>query len=212
MKNYRIRPITLARRRADKGHMTYLSGYGETIWRPYIFWVIEGAECSIIVDSAISAADYRCFQKSFANLEIEHLMSFEEGLATCGLTPDDVDIVYSGMIPRVVSWDEVTQDVDGSPVHGPVTYELYISLLSDHSDATSLGEVDTASGTVDVSGMAAGYYYVGVLSIDHDAEGNPVPALGIGWSNDPAVVDPTSRFAYLVLRPPRNVEGLLTLP
>jgi len=93
MKKYRIRPVTLARRRADKGQMTYLRGYGETIWRPYILWIIEGAECNIIVDSAICAADYKLFREEFADAPIEHLMSFEEGLATSGLASDDVDIV-----------------------------------------------------------------------------------------------------------------------
>jgi N-acyl homoserine lactone hydrolase len=93
MKTYRIRPITLSRVQSDKGPMTYLVHYGEKIWRPYIFWIIEGAEKNIIVDTAIHAEDYKSHHKGFKNLPIEHLMSFEEGLSKASLTPDDIDIV-----------------------------------------------------------------------------------------------------------------------
>lgn len=93
MATYRIRPITLARQKADKGPMTYLVHYGETIWRPYIFWIVEGAKQNILVDTAIEAADYRSYQPAFRDLSIEHLLTFEEGLAKASLTPADVDIV-----------------------------------------------------------------------------------------------------------------------
>ena len=93
MKTYRIRPITLSRVQSDKGPMTYLVHYGEKIWRPYIFWIIEGAEKNIIVDTAIHADDYKLHHKGFKNLPIEHLMSFEDGLFKASLSPDDIDIV-----------------------------------------------------------------------------------------------------------------------
>jgi glyoxylase-like metal-dependent hydrolase (beta-lactamase superfamily II) len=93
MKTYRIRPITLARAKSDKGPMTYLVHYGEKIWRPYIFWIIEGAEKNIIVDTAIHADDYKSYHRGFKNLSIEHLMHFEEGLSKASLTPDDIDMV-----------------------------------------------------------------------------------------------------------------------
>jgi glyoxylase-like metal-dependent hydrolase (beta-lactamase superfamily II) len=93
MNTYRILPITLARAESDKGPMTYLIHYGKKIWRPYIFWIIEGAEKNIIVDSAIHADDYRAYHRGFGNLPIEHLMSFEEGLSMASLTPSEIDIV-----------------------------------------------------------------------------------------------------------------------
>ena len=93
MKTYRIRPITLARAKSDKGPMTYLIHYGEKIWRPYIFWIIEGAGKNIIVDTAIHATDYTAYHPGFKNLPIEHLMSFEEGLSRASLSPSEIDIV-----------------------------------------------------------------------------------------------------------------------
>jgi glyoxylase-like metal-dependent hydrolase (beta-lactamase superfamily II) len=93
MHTYRIRPIALSRAESDKGPMTYLIHYGEKIWRPYILWIIEGAEKNIIVDTAIHADDYRAYHQGFENLAIEPLMSFEEGLLRASLTPSEVDIV-----------------------------------------------------------------------------------------------------------------------
>ena len=58
MSKYRIRPLTLSRALAEKGIMTYLAHYGEKIWRPYTFWVIEGAEQNILVDTAIQENFY----------------------------------------------------------------------------------------------------------------------------------------------------------
>ena len=93
MNTYRIRPITLACAESDKGPMTYLVHYGEKILRPYIFWIIEGAEKNIIVDTAIHATDYTAYHQGFKNLPIEHLMSFEEALSKNSLTPSEIDIV-----------------------------------------------------------------------------------------------------------------------
>jgi hypothetical protein len=133
-------------------------------------------------------------------------------VTACAAQPADVDVVYSGMVPRVVEWNETTLDVDGNPVNGPMSYEIYVCLQSDHSDAVLISEVTEETGTVDVSAMQSGYYYVGVRPIDHDVEGNPVPSENIGWSNEAAAVDPTGRFAYRVVSPPLSATGLLTLP
>ncbi len=93
MARYRIRPLTLSRALAEKGIMTYLANYGEKIWRPYIFWVIEGARENILVDSAIHAEDYRSYHPGFRNFPIEHLLSFEEALSRASMRPDDIDII-----------------------------------------------------------------------------------------------------------------------
>lgn len=93
MKQYKIYPVVLSRALADKGAMTYLIYHGEQIVRPYIFWIIEGAEQKIIVDTAIHAEQYKGYHPGFKNYQIEHLLSFEEGLSKASLQPDDIDIV-----------------------------------------------------------------------------------------------------------------------
>lgn len=93
MKQYRIRPVILSKAWADKGAMTYLIYHGEQIVRPYIFWIIEGAGQKIIVDTAIHAEQYRGYHPGFQNYQIEHLLTFEEGLSKALLQPDDVDII-----------------------------------------------------------------------------------------------------------------------
>ena len=93
MGKLRIRPITLSRVLAEKGIVTFLSYYGEKIWRPYTFWIIEGAGKNILVDSAIHAEDYKRYHPGFKDLPIEHLLSFEEGLSKASLKPDDIDLI-----------------------------------------------------------------------------------------------------------------------
>lgn len=93
MAEYRIKSITLARVLADKGAMTYLSYYGEKIWRPYVFWIIEGGDKKILVDTAIHAADYKGFASGFKNLPIEHVNSFGKSLAEKSIAVDEIDII-----------------------------------------------------------------------------------------------------------------------
>jgi hypothetical protein len=99
MSRYRIRPVTLSRVLSEKGIMTFLSYYGEKIWRPYPFWIIEGAGKNIFVDTAIHAEDDKCYHPGFKNLPIEHLLSFEEGLSKASLKPDDIDLVIQTHCP-----------------------------------------------------------------------------------------------------------------
>jgi N-acyl homoserine lactone hydrolase len=89
----RIRPVTLSRVEADKGMMTSLVYLGEKIQRPYMFWIIEGAEVNVIVDTSAEAQQYRGYHPGFRNLPIEHLCSFEEGLSRVSLRPEDVELV-----------------------------------------------------------------------------------------------------------------------
>ena len=93
MEAYTIRPITLCRTQAEKGVMTYLTYYGEKIWRPYIFWIIEGAGQNILVDTAIEEKDYRTYRPLFRDLPLEHLSTFEYALSEIALQPEDIDLV-----------------------------------------------------------------------------------------------------------------------
>ncbi len=93
MRTYRIIPATLSCVPGEKGMMTYLSFYGEKIMRPYVFWIIEGADRNVIVDTAIHAAQYQGHHPCFRDLPIQHRLSFEEALARASMRPEDVDLV-----------------------------------------------------------------------------------------------------------------------
>ena len=132
----------------------------------------------------------------------------------CIAQPTDVEIIYSGMIPQIVVWDEVTTDASGDPlIEGDViTYEVFYRRSLD-VDAVSLGVVTLPEATVDLSLLERGYYYIGVRSVGETAEG-AVEYSDIAWSNDPVATDPTQRFAYLVTGPllPAVPSGLRTVP
>ena len=93
MAGLRIRPVTLSRVQGEKGVMTFLAYYGQKIWRPYTFWVIEGAGKNILVDTGAEADQYRGYHPGFKALPIEHLLSFEEALSKVSLKPEDIDLV-----------------------------------------------------------------------------------------------------------------------
>jgi glyoxylase-like metal-dependent hydrolase (beta-lactamase superfamily II) len=93
MEKLRIRPVTLCRVQADKSVMTYLTYYGEKIWRPYIFWIIEGAGQNILVDTGIHASQYQAYHPGFEALPFESLCTFEEALDKVSLRPEDIDLV-----------------------------------------------------------------------------------------------------------------------
>ena len=134
--------------------------------------------------------------------------------ASCFAQPTDVEVIYSGMIPQIVVWDEVDTDADGEPlIEGDViTYEVFYRRSLD-VDAVSLGVVTLPEATVDLSALDRGYYYIGVRSVGETAEG-AVEYSDIAWSNDPVATDPTQRFAYLVVGPllPAAPSGLRTVP
>jgi N-acyl homoserine lactone hydrolase len=93
MAKLRIHPLTLTRVQADKGMMTYLTYYGEKIWRPYIFFIIEGAGRNILVDTAIHANEYQEYHPGFKALAFESISTFEGALSKFSLRPQDIDLV-----------------------------------------------------------------------------------------------------------------------
>ena len=134
-------------------------------------------------------------------------------VAACFAQPTDVEVIYSGMIPQIVVWDAVTTDATGDPlIEGDViTYEVFHRLTSD-AVPVSLGVVTLPEATVDLSLLDRGYYYIGVRSIGTTAEG-AIEVSDIAWSNDAVAVNPTLRFAYLVVGPllPAVPSGLSTV-
>ncbi|RJR16940.1 MAG: N-acyl homoserine lactonase family protein [Desulfobacteraceae bacterium] len=90
---YQIRPMVLSSYTGEKGVMTFLEGYGQSILRPFIMWVITGTDFSLIVDTSIEADDYNNYHPAFKNIQVNSHMSFEEALKKVGMTPDSVDVV-----------------------------------------------------------------------------------------------------------------------
>jgi len=73
--------------------MTYLSSYGEKIPRPYVLWIIDGADRKVLVDTAIEAEQYKGYHPCFRDLPIQHCLSFEEAMSMASLSPQDIDLV-----------------------------------------------------------------------------------------------------------------------
>ncbi|MCF8042561.1 MAG: N-acyl homoserine lactonase family protein [Desulfarculaceae bacterium] len=90
---YEIVPLTLSYYEAEKGYMTYMTGYGQSIIRPFVVWFIRGASKNIIVDSGIEAQDYVAYHPSFNDLKVNHLQTFDQAMASVGITAEQVDIV-----------------------------------------------------------------------------------------------------------------------
>jgi len=123
---------------------------------------------------------------------------------SCMPIPSDIGIEYSGMIPRVVVWDQdLTVDEDGNLlIDGDViTYRVYCTKAPfGENEVISLVDVDEMEATIDISGYSRGWYYVGVSSIGTNGEGVSLET-EIAWSNASVNTNPTQRFAFRVTGP-----------
>jgi N-acyl homoserine lactone hydrolase len=88
-KQYRIMPLLVSKSNLKKGDMVNRLFYGETYWAPNVAWFIEGADQNILIDTSISAEDF----KKYSETKIENLNSFEDALALVGRKPDDIDLI-----------------------------------------------------------------------------------------------------------------------
>lgn len=93
LKDYIIYPLTLASYVGEAGFMTYLENYGKPILRPFLMWVIKGADFSIVVDTAINAQDYKKYHSNLNKKTLNEYMSFEQALKKVGMTPKSVDLI-----------------------------------------------------------------------------------------------------------------------
>jgi len=97
MKTYKIKALPLSSMELDKAVLMYRFHYGQKIQVPNVMWYIEGAEKNILVDSSADAK----LATSLRGLPAEDIMTFEQGLASVGLKPDDIDMV----IQTHLQWD-----------------------------------------------------------------------------------------------------------
>ncbi len=90
MRQYTIHPLLIGARETDQGIMTYLRGYGKTIWMGIYAFLIKGAKENILVDTGLD--QFVVPENVRTELGIEPL-EFEDALASHGLTPESVDII-----------------------------------------------------------------------------------------------------------------------
>lgn len=88
MSKLAIRPILLNKYILDKSLMLYRVHFRKTMASAGYIWYIEGASGNVIVDSA---ADIALFKK--LGYPIEPVRSIEEGLASVGVKPSDIDTI-----------------------------------------------------------------------------------------------------------------------
>lgn len=90
MKEYTIYPLTIGARETDQGIMTYLRGYGHTIWMGIYSFLIKGAKENILVDTGLEQFMVPDNIREQFGINVQE---FEDALADHGLTPESIDII-----------------------------------------------------------------------------------------------------------------------
>ncbi|MFV0422870.1 N-acyl homoserine lactonase family protein [Oleidesulfovibrio sp.] len=87
---YSIHPMVVGSKVFDKGMMTYQQNYGEPYTIPIYSWLVKGGDKNILIDTGemhpIKSDDR---EKALGG----PIVTFEEGLAKHGLTPEDIHII-----------------------------------------------------------------------------------------------------------------------
>ncbi len=89
MREYTIYPLTIGARETDQGIMTYLRGYGKSIWMGIYSFLIKGAEQNILVDTGLD----QFVVPDHILAEYPNILEFEEALAQYDLSPESIDII-----------------------------------------------------------------------------------------------------------------------
>lgn len=90
MTKYVIHPLIVGANETDQGVMTYLQGYGRRIWIPIYVFYLEGGKEKILIDTGL---EQFVVPPRVAEENGVQILEFEEALATCGLRPEDVDVI-----------------------------------------------------------------------------------------------------------------------
>ena len=88
MPTYSICPLALCEFSLDASLYTYRMNFGEIYNTACYIWYIEGSQPKTMVDAGVSASMFAAKGDS-----VTELMSVEDGLATLGLKPDDIEII-----------------------------------------------------------------------------------------------------------------------
>jgi len=90
MSTFTIHPMVMGSKIFDKGMMTYQHDYGKPYTIPIYCWYLEGGDKKILVDTG----ELHPIQSEDREKAINaRIVTFEDGLAQWGLTPEDIDIV-----------------------------------------------------------------------------------------------------------------------
>lgn len=90
---YTIVPLCLAKVKGDMSLMTYRRNLGVTMELPVFFWYVKGSDKTILIDTGVDAEDARKRLPPGDPLVWNGVQTFEEALASQGLSPDDIDYV-----------------------------------------------------------------------------------------------------------------------
>ena len=157
MSLYKIYPMSTVETPLSKAVFTYLDFSGGMITIPAVFFLIEGGDRRIIVDSAGSQDDMR--DNSQFGAPWQHLHSFEDLLGKHGLTPDDIDVVIQTHLhfdhslntrkcvnaEVIVQEDELKHAADPHPITGKM-YQWFREQAKEINFRTVRGEHTVAPG------------------------------------------------------------------
>jgi glyoxylase-like metal-dependent hydrolase (beta-lactamase superfamily II) len=90
MQEYNIHPLVIGANETDQGIMTYLRDYGKRIWIPIYVFYVKGGDKNILVDTGL---EQFVVPDDVGKTYGFDVLEFEEGLATVGLWPEDIDVI-----------------------------------------------------------------------------------------------------------------------
>ena len=84
-----IKPLLLSEVDTNESMMTYLLYHNRTIVNPMVGWYVHAQGMHVLIDTGINVKDH----KKIANVPMKDIQSFDEALASVGITADDVDLI-----------------------------------------------------------------------------------------------------------------------
>lgn len=151
---YKIHPMVMGTKVFDKGMMTYQHQYGTPYTIPIYCWYIEGGDKTIIVDSG----EMQPIKSEEREAAIGGpILTFEEGLAKFGKTPEDVDIIIHTHLHndhcendyKCVNARIYVHEKELKAVHNP--HPLDFRYLEDYiEDVEENGQLEVVSGDTEV--------------------------------------------------------------
>lgn len=93
MDEYTLIPLPMGKILLDMSMMTYRRNMGQEIEIPYFAWYIKGADNNILIDTGVETEMANEFHSPDSPVRFTHIQTFEDALASQGLTPDDIHFV-----------------------------------------------------------------------------------------------------------------------
>lgn len=94
MREYIIYPLVVGANQLDQGNMTYLHGYGQSVYIPIMVFYIEGGDKNILIDTGLETFVLPPeVTKEISEKYGVEILEFEQALAKVRLKPQDIDII-----------------------------------------------------------------------------------------------------------------------